>query len=63
MRFSKSVKNFITGLYVMNVLLVLPVTIFIPALALAQLTNINLHIINTACVIICVVYTMLVRQL
>lgn len=61
MRFSKSVKNLITGLYVLNVLLVLPVTLFIPALALAQVTNINLHIINIVCVCVCVVYTMLVR--
>lgn len=61
MRFSKTVKNIITGLYVINVLLMLPVTLFIPALALAQVTNINLHVINGACVCICVIYTMLVR--
>lgn len=61
MRFSKTVKNLITGLYVINVLLMLPVTLFIPALALAQVTNINLHVINAACVCICVIYTMLVR--
>lgn len=62
MRFSKSVKNLITALYVINVLLVLPVTLFIPALALAQVTNINLHIINMGCVTVCVIYTMLVRM-
>lgn len=61
MRFSKTVKNLITGLYVINVLLMLPVTLFIPALALAQVTNINLHVINAACVCVCVIYTMLVR--
>lgn len=62
MRFSKSVKNLITGLYVLNVLLVLPVTLFIPSLALAQVTNISLHVINAACVCVCVIYTMLVRR-
>lgn len=61
MRFSKSVKNLITGLYVANVLLILPVTLFIPALALAQVTDVNLHVINSACVCVCVIYTMLVR--
>lgn len=60
MRFSKSVKNLITGLYVVNVLLMLPVTLFIPALALAQVTHLNLHLINAVCVSICVVYTTLV---
>lgn len=44
----------------MNVLLVLPVTLFIPALALAQVTSINLHVINAVCVCVCVIYTMLV---
>lgn len=61
MRFGKAVKNLITGLYVLNVLLVMPVTLFIPALALAQVTDINLHVINSACVCVCVIYTMLVR--
>lgn len=56
MRFSKSVKNLITGLYVVNVLLMLPVTLFIPA----QVTHLNLHLINAVCVSICVVYTTLV---
>lgn len=60
LRFGKSIKNLATTLYVTNVLLVLPVTLFIPALALAQVTSINLHIINTVCVCVCVIYTMLV---
>lgn len=59
MRFSKSVKNWITGLYVSNVLFTLPVTLFIPSLAMAQLTDFSLHSINAACVCICVIYTML----
>lgn len=59
MRFGKSVKNWITGLYVSNVLLTLPVTLFIPSLAMAQLTDFSLHSINAACVCICVIYTML----
>lgn len=60
MRFSKSVKNLITGLYAVNVLLMLPVTLFIPALALAQVTHLNVHLINAGCVSICVIYTTLV---
>lgn len=36
MRFSKPVKNLITMLYIINVLLICPVALFIPALALAQ---------------------------
>ena len=62
MRFGKGIKNYVTGLYVIGVLLVLPVTLFIPALALAQLTNINLHVINAVCVCVCVIYTMLVSS-
>ncbi|XP_055635012.1 sodium-coupled monocarboxylate transporter 2-like [Toxorhynchites rutilus septentrionalis] len=58
-RFDPIVKKFVTITYVLNVYLILPIFIFIPSLAFAQVTGINIHLINGIVCCVCVFYTML----
>ncbi|XP_050086804.1 sodium-coupled monocarboxylate transporter 2-like [Anopheles aquasalis] len=58
-RFSPSVKKFVTFTYVLNIYLVLPIFIFIPALAFSQVSDINIHVINGIVCGVCIFYTML----
>ncbi|XP_026465203.1 sodium-coupled monocarboxylate transporter 1-like [Ctenocephalides felis] len=59
MRFDSKVRELICTMFILNLYLVLPIVIFVPALAFAQVTNINIHIINAVVCMICVLYTML----
>ncbi|XP_055541955.1 sodium-coupled monocarboxylate transporter 2-like [Wyeomyia smithii] len=58
-RFSSSVKKFVTATYVLNIYLILPIFIFIPSLAFAQVTGTNVHLTNGIVCCVCVFYTML----
>lgn len=58
-RFSPAVKKFVTFTYVLNIYLILPIFIFIPSLAFAQVTGTNVHVINGIVCCVCVFYTML----
>ncbi|XP_058058291.1 sodium-coupled monocarboxylate transporter 2-like [Anopheles bellator] len=58
-RFSPAVKQFVTFTYVLNIYLVLPIFIFIPALAFSQVSSINIHLINGIVCGVCIFYTML----
>ncbi|XP_058447704.1 sodium-coupled monocarboxylate transporter 2 [Malaya genurostris] len=58
-RFSPSVKKFVTFTYVLNIYLILPIFIFIPSLAYAQVTGTNIHLINGIVCCVCIFYTML----
>ncbi|XP_075146358.1 sodium-coupled monocarboxylate transporter 2-like [Haematobia irritans] len=58
-RFDKRTRKFVTASFVLNACLMLPVYIFIPALAFSQVTGINIHLINTIVCSICMFYTML----
>ncbi|XP_053695458.1 sodium-coupled monocarboxylate transporter 1 [Sabethes cyaneus] len=58
-RFSPTVKKFVTATYVLNIYLILPIFIFIPSLAFAQVTGTNVHTINGIVCCVCVFYTML----
>ncbi|XP_055542485.1 sodium-coupled monocarboxylate transporter 2-like [Wyeomyia smithii] len=57
-RFSPSVKTFVTAMYVLNIYLILPVFLFTPSLALAQVTGANVHLINGIMCFVCFFYTM-----
>ncbi|XP_030379943.1 sodium-coupled monocarboxylate transporter 2-like [Scaptodrosophila lebanonensis] len=59
MRFSKGTRQLVTGIFVGSTFLMLPVYMFIPALAFSQVSGINIHLINTMVSSICVFYTML----
>lgn len=58
-RFSPAVKKFVTFTYVLNIYLILPIFIFIPSLAFAQVTGTNIHLINGIVCCVCIFYTML----
>ncbi|GAB0088916.1 sodium-coupled monocarboxylate transporter 2 [Sergentomyia squamirostris] len=59
LRFSRRLRHLVTVTFLVNTYLVLPIVLFIPAIALAQVTGINVHLINTIACTVCVVYTML----
>ncbi|XP_054091956.1 sodium-coupled monocarboxylate transporter 1 [Zeugodacus cucurbitae] len=58
-RYNKRTRQLVTSTFILNAFLLLPVIIFIPALAFAQVTGLNIHVINGVVCSICVFYTML----
>lgn len=44
-------------------LMFLPIASFLPAIAFAQVTGLNIHMINALVIVVCVSYTMLVREI
>ncbi|XP_055686683.1 sodium-coupled monocarboxylate transporter 2 isoform X1 [Lutzomyia longipalpis] len=59
MRFSRRIRNIITISFIASAYVLLPIILFIPAIALAQVTGMNVHLINTIACSVCVIYTML----
>ncbi|XP_030369484.1 sodium-coupled monocarboxylate transporter 2-like [Scaptodrosophila lebanonensis] len=59
LRFNKRTRQLVTATFVGSTFLMLPVYMFVPALAFSQVTGINIHLINTMVSSICVFYTML----
>nr|NP_001189331.1 uncharacterized protein Dmel_CG2187, isoform B [Drosophila melanogaster]NP_651890.1 uncharacterized protein Dmel_CG2187, isoform A [Drosophila melanogaster]AAB39701.1 unknown [Drosophila melanogaster]AAF57192.1 uncharacterized protein Dmel_CG2187, isoform A [Drosophila melanogaster]ADV37421.1 uncharacterized protein Dmel_CG2187, isoform B [Drosophila melanogaster] len=59
MRFNKRTRQLVTFFFVTNSFLMLPVYMFIPSLAFAQVTGMNIHLINVMVSSICIFYTML----
>ncbi|XP_073828202.1 sodium-coupled monocarboxylate transporter 1-like [Musca autumnalis] len=59
LRFNRWTRKLITGTFVMSACLMLPVLMFVPSLAFAQVTGINIHLINAIVCSICIFYTML----
>ncbi|XP_023167231.2 sodium-coupled monocarboxylate transporter 2-like [Drosophila hydei] len=58
-RFGKFMRKVVTLTFVLNLCLMLPVYMFIPSLAFAQVSGLNIHLINIVVSSICVSYTML----
>uniref|UniRef100_A0A0K8UVM4 Sodium-coupled monocarboxylate transporter 2 n=1 Tax=Bactrocera latifrons TaxID=174628 RepID=A0A0K8UVM4_BACLA len=58
-RYNKRTRQLVTSTFILNAFLLLPVIIFIPALAFAQVTGLNIHAVNGVVCSICVFYTML----
>ncbi|XP_055905825.1 sodium-coupled monocarboxylate transporter 1-like [Eupeodes corollae] len=59
LRFNKTTRQILTLSFVLTGYLLMPVFIFIPALSFAQVTGVNIHLINAIVCSICVFYTML----
>lgn len=60
MRFGKSIRNLMASFFLLNMLMILPITSFLPAIAFSQVTGHNIHMINALVIVVCVSYTMLV---
>ncbi|XP_059619567.1 sodium-coupled monocarboxylate transporter 2 [Phlebotomus argentipes] len=59
MRFSPRLRHLMTVTFMANCYFLLPIILFIPAIALSQVTGINDHLINAIGCSVCVIYTML----
>lgn len=57
MRFNAQIRMLASFLFTLYVLLHLPVVIYVPALALEQVTNINIHMITPIICSVCIFYT------
>lgn len=57
MRFDSSVKKLASALYIMTGFLVIPLTIYVPALSFEEVTGINLYIITVILGLLCIWYT------
>ncbi|XP_017488498.1 PREDICTED: sodium-coupled monocarboxylate transporter 1-like isoform X2 [Rhagoletis zephyria] len=58
-RYNKLTRQLVTCTFILNAFLLLPVVIFIPSMAFAQVTGINIHVVNAVVCSICVFYTTL----
>ncbi|PSN54818.1 Sodium-coupled monocarboxylate transporter 1 [Blattella germanica] len=59
MRFSRRIRVMASVLYTINLLLYVPIVVYVPALVLSQVSGLNIHFITVGTSIICVFYTML----
>ncbi|KAH8418032.1 hypothetical protein KR222_010824 [Zaprionus bogoriensis] len=59
LRFNRATRKFQTFLFVVTSFFMLPIFIFLPSLAFAQVTGFNVHVINTIVCSICIFYTMI----
>ncbi|XP_065216493.1 sodium-coupled monocarboxylate transporter 1-like [Planococcus citri] len=58
-RFSSSVKILGSCIFVLKMMLYIPIVIYVPALALNQVTGVSLHLVTPAVCLICIFYTTL----
>ncbi|KAK9722159.1 Sodium:solute symporter family [Popillia japonica] len=58
-RFNNKVRILGSLLYAIYMILFLPIVIYIPALALGQVTNLNVHLITPVVCVVCIFYTTL----
>ncbi|XP_069699563.1 sodium-coupled monocarboxylate transporter 1-like [Periplaneta americana] len=59
LRFNRSVRVMASVLCTVGSILYIPIIIYVPALALSQVTGLNMHIITPVISIVCIFYTML----
>ncbi|KAG8224758.1 hypothetical protein J437_LFUL005327 [Ladona fulva] len=59
LRFDRSVRLLGSVLFLINSLLYIPIVVYIPALALSQVSGINIHLITPVVCLICIFYTSL----
>ncbi|XP_059482403.1 sodium-coupled monocarboxylate transporter 1-like isoform X2 [Neocloeon triangulifer] len=57
MRFNESVRKMASALFVISQFLYIPIVIYAPALALSQVTGLNVHVITPVISAICIFYT------
>ncbi|XP_044779856.1 sodium-coupled monocarboxylate transporter 1 isoform X4 [Drosophila simulans] len=59
MRFHPLIRNIVSIMFVIEVLLYTPFVVFVPALALNQASGLNIHMIEILIIVVCVIYTLL----
>lgn len=57
MRFDNRVRTLASLIYILSCLMFVPIFVYVPALALSQVSGINLHYITFGTSIICIFYT------
>lgn len=61
LRFSRRTRCFASSLYILSLLVYVPIVIYVPALAISQVTGFSIHFISPVLSIICITYTSMVR--
>ncbi|KAL6258811.1 hypothetical protein P5V15_010757 [Pogonomyrmex californicus] len=59
-RFDRNVRILISSIFVFDVILYQSIVVYVPALALNQVSDINIHLIGAIVCVVCVFYTVLV---
>ncbi|XP_033235662.1 sodium-coupled monocarboxylate transporter 2-like isoform X1 [Drosophila pseudoobscura] len=59
MRFHSAIRSIAAFMFVLDEILFLPFVVYVPSLALDQVSGINLHYISVVIVVVCVLYTLL----
>ncbi|XP_047115209.1 sodium-coupled monocarboxylate transporter 1-like [Schistocerca piceifrons] len=58
-RFSRTIRLFASGFFTLNLVLHMPLFVYMPAIALSQVSGISVHWITPLVCIVCIFYTML----
>lgn len=61
-RFARSVRILSSVLFTISLFMYLPIVIYIPALAFAQVTQLSVHAITPVICIVCIIYTSIVSS-
>ncbi|XP_043642649.1 sodium-coupled monocarboxylate transporter 1 isoform X1 [Drosophila teissieri] len=59
MRFHPIIRNIVSIMFVIEVLLYTPFVVYVPALALNQASGLDIHMIELVTIVVCVIYTLL----
>ncbi|KAJ4433272.1 hypothetical protein ANN_15531 [Periplaneta americana] len=59
LRFNRHVRIMASLIWTISLLLYIPIVVYVPALALGQVTGVNIHVITLTISVICIFYTML----
>jgi Na+/proline symporter len=60
LRFTKSIRVLAASLYIISLIMYIPVVIYVPALACAQVTGYGVHTLTPIFSIVCITYTSMV---
>ncbi|XP_055297867.1 sodium-coupled monocarboxylate transporter 2-like [Sitodiplosis mosellana] len=59
MRFGRTIRRFVTIIFIVSQIFYLPVVMYIPSLSFVEVTKHNIHVVNSIVSCVCIVYTML----
>lgn len=59
-RFSRPVRILSSALFTISLFMYLPIVIYVPAIAFAQVSNLSVHAITPVLCIVCIIYTSIV---
>ena len=60
MRFDKRLRSVCSLMYSASAIMLMPIVIYVPALAFNQVTGVNIHVVSPIVCLVCIFYTLVV---